>query len=84
MAKRTKAFERTIEESLFEAWKTQRRTEDVQELIEITGKSHPIIYRALNFGHIKDESLTDTISKFYLDRVKKQKQFAKEIFNELK
>lgn len=78
-----KTYERTIEEELFQAWQMLRRTEDVPELIEITGKSYPIIYRALNFGHVKEESVTDDISLFYKTRSLKQKQQAKQILKNL-
>ena len=81
--KRVKTFERTIEKELFDAWSMLRRTEDAQELIEITGKSYPIIYRALNFGHVKEDSVCDDISKFYALKSEKQKQQAKEILKNL-
>lgn len=82
MAK-AKTYERTIEEELFQSWQMLRRTEDVPELCEITGKSYPIIYRALNFGHVKEESVADDISLFYATRSLKQKQQAKEILKNL-
>lgn len=81
--KRVKTYERTIEKELFDAWSMLRRTEDAQELIEITGKSYPIIYRALNFGNVKEESVCDDISAFYAMRSLKQKQQAKIILKNL-
>ena len=44
--KNKKTFERTIEPELYEAWQMLYRTKDVEELMEITGKSYPIIQRA--------------------------------------
>lgn len=74
--KEKKVFEMTIEPELFDAWKSKRKTTDVKELVELTGKSESIIYRALQFGHVKNEELSDTISNFYIDRAKKQKEQA--------
>lgn len=82
MAK-SKIYERTIEEELFQSWQMLRRTDDATELGEITGKSYPIIYRALNFGHVKDEEVANDISNFYKIRSLKQKQQAREILKNL-
>ena len=81
--KNKKTFERTIEPELYEAWQMLYRTKDVEELMEITGKSYPIIQRALMHGHVKNDELCDTISKFYEDRSKKQKGQAKSILEKL-
>ena len=78
-----KVFERTIEEELYNAWKMQYRTKDVEELQEITGKSYPIIQRALHFGHVKNEELCDTISNFYIQRSEKQREQARKIASNL-
>lgn len=80
---KVKTYERTIEPELFESWSMLRRTDDAQELIQLTGKSYPIIYRALNFGHVKEESIVDDISLFYATRSLKQKQQAKIILKNL-
>ena len=74
-----KVFERTIDENLFEAWKSKRRTTDVRDLMKKTGKSEPIIYRALQFGHVKKQDLVDDISNFYIERSKKEKAQAEQI-----
>ena len=77
--KKVKTYERTIEPELFESWSMLRRTDDAQELIQLTGKSYPIIYR----GHVKEESIVDDISLFYATRSLKQKQQAKIILKNL-
>ena len=82
-AKNKKTFERTIEPELYEASQMLYRTKDDEELMEITGKSYPIIQRALMHGHVKNYELCDTISKFYEDRSKKQKGQAKSILEKL-
>lgn len=76
-------FEQNISDELFSAWKMLRRTEDIPELMEITGKSYPIIYRAVTFGHVKNEAVADDISVFYAQRSLKQKKQAKEILKNL-
>ena len=78
-----KVLERTIDEDLFKSWQMLYRTKDVEELMEITGKSYPIIQRALMHGHVKNDELCDTISKFYEDRSQKQKGQAKSILEKL-
>lgn len=74
-----KVFERTISKELFDAWQTNYRTKDIEELMEITGKSYPIIQRALHNGHVKNDALCDTISNFYINRVNKQKEQAEKM-----
>lgn len=74
-----KVFERTIDEDLFNSWKMSYRTGDIPELMELTGKSYPIIQNALNKGHVKNESVCDTISNFYIARREKQKEQARKI-----
>lgn len=78
-ATQKKVFELTIDKNLLEAWQKNRRTSDVEELAELTGKSVPIIYRALQFGHVKNDNLCDAISNFYIARVEKQKEQAEKI-----
>lgn len=79
----TEKFPLTIDVNLFEAWQIMRRHDDVKELCELTGKSNPIIYRALNYGHVRDSSLEDDISTFYENRAKKQRENAKKILKNL-
>ena len=74
-----KTFERTIDEDLFNSWKMLYRTGDIPELMELTGKSYPIIQNALHKGHVKSESVCDTISNFYIARREKQKEQARKI-----
>ena len=76
-----KTLERTIDEDLFNAWKMLYRTGDIPELMELTGKSYPIIQNAINKGHVKNEKVCDTISEFYIARRKKQREQAQKIAN---
>lgn len=79
--KKKRTFERTIEPELFKAWKSKRRTGDVEELIKITGKSYPIISRALLYGHAPNVEVADAISTFFIERSKKEKDQAEKIKN---
>ena len=81
--KNKKTFERTIEPGSEGGWKMLYGTREVEKWKEITGKSYPIIQRALMHGHVKNDELCDTISKFYEDRSKKQKGQAKSILENL-
>lgn len=76
-----KTLERTIDEDLFNSWKMLYRTGDIPELMELTGKSYPVIQNALNKGHVKNEAVCDTISNFYILRRDKQKEQARKIAN---
>ena len=76
-----KTLERTIDEDLFNSWKMLYRTGDISELMELTGKSYPIIQNALHKGHVKSESVCDTISNFYIARREKQREQARKIAN---
>ena len=76
-----KTLERTIDEDLFNSWKMLYRTGDIPELMELTGKSYPIIQNAINKGHVKNEGVCDTISNFYILRRDKQKEQARKIAN---
>lgn len=78
-----KVFERTIELDLFQAWQLLYRTSDIEEIMEITGKSYPVIQRAVLYGHVKNDEVCDTISKFYEDRSAKQKEQAKKILENI-
>ena len=76
-------FPRTIDEHLLQTWQMLRRHDDIKELCEITGKSNPIIYRALNFGHVRDRAVEKDISNFYIERAKSQRASALEILKYL-
>lgn len=79
----TEKYPLTIDKNLFEVWQMMRRHDDVKELCDLTGKSNPIIYRALNFGHVRDSSLEEDISSFYETRSKRQRENAKKILKNL-
>ena len=66
-------FPRTIPQELFDAWQILKRTGDAEKLCKELGKSRPIIDRALNYGHVKKQALAEKISRFFQQRVDKEK-----------
>lgn len=71
-----KTTEMNIEKDLFDAWQKYRMKNDVEELMEITGKGKNLIYWALQYGYVKDKSIADTITNFYIARSTDQKKQA--------
>jgi hypothetical protein len=69
MAKR---FPMTIPKSLFDSWQKNKRKNDAAKLMEICERSRPIIDRALNYGHVKDDELISTITNYFLLRVQNE------------
>ena len=80
---KTKSYERTIDEDLFKLWQMLRRNTDIKELCEITGKSNPVIYRALNFGFVRDLQVEKDITAFYENRAEEQRESARKISKNL-
>lgn len=68
MAKQKKEYTCTMSPVIFEIVKHLRRNTDAAELIEITGMSFPVVYKALNFGHVLDVALERAIITFYENR----------------
>lgn len=79
MEKKKTKFEMTVSKELFAGWKKNRRRGDTEKLMEITGRSRPVIDRALNFGYAKKEELIDAISNFFITRLQEEKAKAKEM-----
>lgn len=65
----------TISKELFNEWKNCKRTGDATKIKEITGKSYPVVQRALKYGSVFDPGLIQAINKYFSDR-KEQEQTA--------
>lgn len=77
---------RTIAEELFDIWKKLRRPGDTKNIVELTGYSQPTIDLALTYGAVKNQVLSDQITKYFQDRLEKEKEDAarlKNLSNEL-
>jgi hypothetical protein len=72
-------WERTIAVELHEAWKTHTRRNDVKNMVEKLGFSHPVIVRALKYGHVHTPELPDLINKYFLSRLEEEKKQAEEM-----
>lgn len=66
-------YPRNIPLELFDAWQLLKRTGDAEKLCKELGKSRPIIDRALKYGHVKKQSLAAHISRFFQQRVDREK-----------
>jgi hypothetical protein len=65
-------FPMTISKQLFDSWQKNKRKNDAAKLMEICDRSRPIIDRALNYGHVKDDELISTITNYFLLRVQSE------------
>jgi hypothetical protein len=69
-------YQRTIPVELLEVWNKYRRQGDGGDISEALGYSRPVIDRALKHGYVKTKGLTDKISEFFTDRLKKEREQA--------
>lgn len=76
MAKR---YPMTISKPLFDTWQKNRRKNDSVKIMEITGMSRPIIDRALNYGHVKDDDIISTITNYFLMRVQNENKLHQQL-----
>jgi len=74
-----KKYRTTIAEELFDAWKKLRRKGDPEEIMKLSGRSRPIVDRALNYGHVNDSDMVDIITDYYKERLEKESNDAKEL-----
>lgn len=61
-------FKQTISDDLFNAWKNSLKFGDARAISVKTGKSYPVVQRALKYGHVNSDSLVSAISSFFADR----------------
>lgn len=66
-------YPRTISKALFDKWQHLKRYNDGRDLVNETGKSRPIIDRAIKYGHCKDEELITAITNFFVNRLNREK-----------
>lgn len=76
-------FPCTIDKTLLSSWQLMRRTGDIEELVELTKKSRPIVYQALKYGYLKDNDLERAISNYYINRAETQRKEAQEILKNI-
>lgn len=81
--KEAEKFECTIDPELLEAWGKLRRYGDTGILMDKFNLSRPVIDRAINFGYVKKQSLADRITKFFNDRLAREKRSGTKIIKEV-
>lgn len=74
-----KVITRNISEEIFNAWKTARRHGDGKEIEAALNISNPTAMKALKYGHVTKTYLADAITKFFIDRARKEADSAKEL-----
>lgn len=72
-------FPRTIAIDLYDAWQILKRSGDPIKICKITGLSRPVVDRCLNYGHVKNTWVADKITRFFNERVEKEKAKGKEL-----
>lgn len=73
----------TIAPELFEAWTKMRRKGDPEQIAQALGKSRPVIDKALKYGHVKDQTVVDGITKFYNVRLAAETSDGKKLLNQI-
>jgi hypothetical protein len=71
-----KARRRTINLELFNQWKNLTRTGDSTAIAELLGVSKPTIDNALIYGAVAQQKIVDGITKFFADRLMREKDDA--------
>lgn len=72
----------TIAVELWDAWKKMLRTGDKEEMAKTLGYSHPVIGRALKYGYVNMPELPGAITKFFQDRIDKEKEAAAKLMQQ--
>jgi hypothetical protein len=70
---------RTIAKELHAQWLRLRRRGDTIELSKRTGLTKAMIDRAVLYGHVLNQPLVDYITRFFADRLLREKELAQQI-----
>lgn len=73
---KNKARKRTIAKELFDAWKKQTRTGDIEKLAEVLNLSRPTVINALTYGAVSRQDYIDGINKFFEERLTRERENA--------
>lgn len=74
-------YPRTISIELLDAWRKFKRRSDGETIAEALGYSRPVIDRAINFGYVKTDGLTDAITNFFTARLDAEKASAAKLMS---
>lgn len=78
--KKKPLFERTIDPVLHKQWRKLQRSGDSETLRQMLDVSKPTIDKALIYGCIHQERISDAITKYFLDRIQREKEAAQKLF----
>lgn len=67
---------RTIAKELHEQWRSLERKNDSDTIAGILGVSKPTIDKALIYGCVHQQALVDGITKYFADRIIREKEEA--------
>lgn len=70
---------RTISEELFQQWRNLSRKNDPTEIATTLGVSRPTINKALIYGCCHQQTVVDGITKFFADRIMREKAAAENL-----
>jgi hypothetical protein len=73
---KSEKFRRTISEELFQQWRNLARKNDPTEIATKLEISRPTVNKALIYGCCHQQSIVDGITKFFTDRILKEKEAA--------
>lgn len=77
-------FPRTIAEELLKQWRGLVRVGDAVELARLLEVSKPTIDKALIYGNCHQERIVEAITKYFLERITKEREAASLLANETK
>lgn len=72
----SKKPQRNIALELFEAWQLAKRQGDPDALAALLEVSRPTIDKALIYGYVAKEEMGETITKFFQDRLAREREAA--------
>lgn len=73
---KSEKFRRTISEELFQQWRNLSRKNDPTEIATTLQISRPTVNKALIYGCCHQQAIVDGITKFFSDRIMREKEAA--------
>lgn len=75
----TGQFKQTISDELLMVWKQYKRVGDGIKIQKLSGKSYPVVQRALKYGCVYDSDLISLINNFFIKRNNMENESAEQI-----
>lgn len=74
--KKAPRHRRTIAQELHQQWRNLERKGDSQAIADLLGVSKPTIDKALIYGCVHQQILVDGVTKYFADRIIREKEEA--------